>query len=214
MFDAQDGIVLVGGGGHASDVMNLIHRLNLRDQVVGFLDDDDQCSRMISWGVVHLGSPSVIKVLNARIASAIGTPKSASTVLGLLKQSKCTPQSLVDPESTVGAGVSLGDGVCILSGARISPYAKVGNFTYLSQNISVGHDTALGDFCSVMPGAMLSGDCTVGSRVLIGTNATVLPGITIAHDAVIGAGAVVTKNIAEGITVIGNPAKQFHGEPS
>ena len=42
----------------------------------------------------------------------------------------------------------------------------------------------------------------------IGANATILPGITIGKGAMIGAGAVVTKNVPDGATVVGNPAKE------
>ena len=41
----------------------------------------------------------------------------------------------------------------------------------------------------------------------IGANATILPGITIGKGAMVGAGAVVTKNVPDATTVVGNPAK-------
>ena len=36
-----------------------------------------------------------------------------------------------------------------------------------------------------------------------------MPRIKIGKDAIVGAGAVVTKNVIEGITVVGNPAKDI-----
>jgi maltose O-acetyltransferase len=47
----------------------------------------------------------------------------------------------------------------------------------------------------------------IGSNVWIGGAAIILPGITIGDDAVIGAGSVVTRDVATGITVAGNPAR-------
>jgi UDP-2-acetamido-3-amino-2,3-dideoxy-glucuronate N-acetyltransferase len=41
----------------------------------------------------------------------------------------------------------------------------------------------------------------------IGSNATLLCGITIGERALIGAGAVVTKDVPAGATVVGNPAR-------
>jgi acetyltransferase-like isoleucine patch superfamily enzyme len=43
----------------------------------------------------------------------------------------------------------------------------------------------------------------------IGANATILPGVEIGAGSMIGAGAVVTKSVAEGLTVVGNPAKEI-----
>ncbi len=48
---------------------------------------------------------------------------------------------------------------------------------------------------------------TVGPNVWIGGGAILLPGVTIGQDAVIGAGSVVTRDVAEGLTVMGNPAR-------
>ena len=48
---------------------------------------------------------------------------------------------------------------------------------------------------------------TIGSDVWIGGGAIILPGITIADGATIGAGSVVTKDVATGAIVVGNPAR-------
>jgi acetyltransferase-like isoleucine patch superfamily enzyme len=41
----------------------------------------------------------------------------------------------------------------------------------------------------------------------IGSGATILCGVTIGESAIVGAGAVVTKDVAAGTTVVGNPAR-------
>ncbi len=48
---------------------------------------------------------------------------------------------------------------------------------------------------------------TIGANVWIGGGAILLPGVTIGDDALIGAGAVVTRDVASGATVVGNPAR-------
>ncbi len=47
----------------------------------------------------------------------------------------------------------------------------------------------------------------IGENVWIGGGAIILPGVTIGDDAVVGAGSVVTRDIAAGATVMGNPAR-------
>jgi maltose O-acetyltransferase len=56
-------------------------------------------------------------------------------------------------------------------------------------------------------GEALIKDVVIGSRVWIGGNSVILPGVKIGDDATIGAGSVVTKDVAAGKTVKGNPAK-------
>ncbi len=46
----------------------------------------------------------------------------------------------------------------------------------------------------------------IGCDVWIGGGAIILPGVSIADRAIIGAGSVVTKDVAAGVTVVGNPA--------
>lgn len=47
----------------------------------------------------------------------------------------------------------------------------------------------------------------IGANVWIGGGALILPGVTIGDDAIIGAGSVVTRDVAPGATVAGNPAR-------
>ena len=47
----------------------------------------------------------------------------------------------------------------------------------------------------------------IGADVWIGGGAIILPGVSVADRAIIGAGSVVTKDVAVGVTVSGNPAR-------
>ena len=49
---------------------------------------------------------------------------------------------------------------------------------------------------------------SIGRNVWIGGGAIILPGVTVGDDAVIGAGSVVTRDVAPGATVRGNPARE------
>lgn len=48
---------------------------------------------------------------------------------------------------------------------------------------------------------------TLHENAIVGANSTLLPGIHIGKDAIVGAGSVVTKNVADGDVVAGNPAR-------
>jgi maltose O-acetyltransferase len=48
----------------------------------------------------------------------------------------------------------------------------------------------------------------IGRNVWIGGGAILLPGVNIGDDAVVGAGSVVTRDVAPGATVMGNPARE------
>ncbi len=50
---------------------------------------------------------------------------------------------------------------------------------------------------------------SIGKNVWVGGGAIILPGVTIGDDAIIGAGSVVTRDVAAGATVVGNPARML-----
>ena len=49
----------------------------------------------------------------------------------------------------------------------------------------------------------------IGRNVWIGGGAIILPGISIGDNAIIGAGSVLTRDVEEGATVAGNPAREI-----
>jgi maltose O-acetyltransferase len=51
----------------------------------------------------------------------------------------------------------------------------------------------------------------IGRNVWIGGGAVLLPGVIVGDDAVIGAGSIVTRDVAAGATVMGNPARKKEG---
>jgi len=78
----------------------------------------------------------------------------------------------------------------------------------VNMGAQIHHDCRIGSFSTIAPGACLLGAVTVGEEVFVGANATVLPHRRVGSHAVVGAGAVVTKDVPEGATVTGVPARE------
>lgn len=71
----------------------------------------------------------------------------------------------------------------------------------------VSHDAIIGDYCEIAPGARVLGRARVGHLTQIGANAVILPDKTVGNNCKVGAGAVVTRDVVDGETVVGVPAK-------
>lgn len=120
-----------------------------------------------------------------------------------------TPAEWVGHDSTYPA--------IICEGAIIREYARVHAGTYrptiinknalIMSGAHVGHDAHIGENTRIAPNAVVGGCCTIGNNVKIGMGATIKPYTTIGAGATIGMGAVVTRDVPEGETWIGNPAK-------
>lgn len=53
----------------------------------------------------------------------------------------------------------------------------------------------------------------IGDNVWLGGGVMVLPGVTIGADTVVGAGAVVTRDLPDGVLAVGNPARVVRSLP-
>jgi len=106
----------------------------------------------------------------------------------------------------VGEGAVLSPFVTLTSNIRIGCHFHANIYSY------VAHDCVVGDFVTFAPGVHCNGNVVVEDHAYIGTGAVLKQGqpgkpLVIGRGAVIGMGAVVTKSVAPGATVVGNPAR-------
>jgi sugar O-acyltransferase (sialic acid O-acetyltransferase NeuD family) len=205
-------IVLIGGGGHASDVLQAIEALNDRGGasylVVGILDDAEvDPRRFVGRGVHQIGEVSDLDSIDAHWVVAAGWPEGRRTLVERIGAAGRPANAIVHPVADVGVGVQLGKGTVVLGGAHLSPFVRLGAHSLVSYGATVGHDTVFGDYASVMPNAAVSGDIIAGNDVLVGTGACVLQGLTLGDGAQIGAGAVVVKDVPADTTVVSLAAR-------
>jgi sugar O-acyltransferase (sialic acid O-acetyltransferase NeuD family) len=107
----------------------------------------------------------------------------------------------------VAEDAHIGEGCQILAQAAVCAFARLGRAVIANTASCIEHDCVVEDGAHIGPGAILAGEVRVGGNAFIGTGAVVLPRISIGENAVVGAGAVVTRDVPDGVTVIGNPAR-------
>ena len=108
----------------------------------------------------------------------------------------------------VGPFVEIQENVIIKKGARISSHSFIPSGVTIGENTFVAHGVMFVNdkFDSRNINDWILRPTIVGKNVRIGSNATILP-VRIGNNAIIGAGAVVTRDVPEGKTVYGNPAR-------
>lgn len=116
-------------------------------------------------------------------------------------------QSVYHPAAIVSPSAGIGPGSALLAGAIVGPRAALGCGVIINHAASVDHDCAVGDYSNISPGARFGGCVQAGPGVFVGLNAAVIQGLRLGENAIIGAGAVVTRNVAPGETVVGIPAR-------
>ena len=120
---------------------------------------------------------------------------------------------------TLQDDVFVGPFVEIQKGVSIGAHTKVQSHSFICELVSIGEHCFIGHGVMFVndlfsDGAPAGGDKSkwkathIGNHVSIGSNATILP-VSICDHVVIGAGAVVTKDISEPGTYVGNPARKL-----
>lgn len=120
----------------------------------------------------------------------------------------------------IGRNCKIAAYVEIQRGVRIGDRCKIEAFAFIPTGVTIEDEVFIGPHACFTndrrPKAV--GDWTVTETLVkkgasIGANATIICGVTIGENALVAAGAVVTKDVPEGVSVAGNPARPM-GEPS
>ena len=179
--------------------------------------EQTQKQKMLAGQIYHAGDPEIqadqqsAKVWMARYNAALGdTP---------IKRGELLRERL----GFVGNGAVIRPPFHCDFGYNIS----LGSDVFLNFNcvildvvaVSIGAGTQIGPAVQIYTadhprdpavrrsGAEFGRPISIGRNVWIGGGAIILPGVTIADDAIIGAGSVVTRDVPQGATALGNPAR-------
>lgn len=109
-------------------------------------------------------------------------------------------------------GVDIGENVVIGTTSTVQSgiygeFTEIGNDVFIDNRVHVGHGTRIGARTRIAAGAILGAWLEVGEDVWIGIGAMIREHVRIGNGAVIGMGAVVLSDVADGVTVVGSPAR-------
>jgi acetyltransferase-like isoleucine patch superfamily enzyme len=142
---------------------------------------------------------------------------------------------VVQGDVSIGAGTRLGNFVFIRDQTTIGRDCIVGSFVDIEGDVRIGDFVSLQSGCYVTRGVVIEDEVFCGPRVItmndktmsyrreslpfvrsaprilraarVGGGSVLLPGVTIGENALVGAGSVVTRDVADGTIVVGNPAR-------
>ncbi|MDX1754696.1 MAG: acetyltransferase [Marinobacter sp.] len=201
MFDRP--FVMLGGGGHARVVLELLQCLGA---TVNGVCDPALAAQSAEWwmGIDVLGDDSALCSVSpdeVYLANGIGMMPGADLRQRLFQT--LTDQgyefpALIHPAASVSDGARISPGAQVMRGSVVQTCAVIGRNTIVNTSASVDHDCQVGAHCHVAPGVTLCGEVTVKEGAFVGAGATVIQGVRIGAGAVIGAGSVVLKDVAGG----------------
>lgn len=203
-----DRLIMFGAGGHAKVVAEAWLAAHPDGSLVALDDDPSRVGktllgREISGGREWLSG----NWTGVAVHAALGDNGRRAALLGTLRMLGRPLRTIIHPSATVSASCRIGDGAFLAAGTVVNAEARIGEGAILNTGASVDHDCVIGAFAHIAPGARLCGNVSIGDRALVGTASALIPGVSVGADAVIGAGSAVVRDVPDGETWAGCPAR-------
>ncbi|NRF32508.1 acetyltransferase [Vibrio coralliilyticus] len=192
-------IVMIGGGGHASVLADIL--LTQGRDILAVISPEDVSQRSVFKGITILEKDEDIlkfdknKVL---LVNGIGMmPKSDFKKkineyflsIGYQFETIIADSAFVSPFSKIETGAQ------VLPMAIVQTGATVGSHSIINTGALVEHDCKVGSYNHIAPKATLCGQVKSGCSVFVGAGAVITQGQVIGAEAIVGAGAVLTESL-------------------
>lgn len=189
-------LALFGNGGHAREVAVQIA------QPVKFFVDDEYVNNISS--PISQFDPEEYSMM---VAVADSRDR-AKIVNKLPKETKYF--TFIHPSVQImDENIEVDEGSFIGANSILTTNINLGKHALLNRGNHIGHDCKIGDYFSMMPGAIVSGNVTIKDQVYMGTNSSIKEKLKVCSMSTIGMNACIVKDIQiEGIYV-GNPGKRL-----
>lgn len=209
-------VVVIGAGGFAREVAWLLREIDAaspRFSFAGFVVSDlaklgphDSRERLLgdyAWLDAHRDRFDALAI---GIGSPAARLKVSRELLREFPEALWPP--LVHPTARFDRdSTRIGPGVLVCAGVIGTVNLQLRAFSMVNLACTLGHEADLGEGCVLNPTVNISGGVVLEEGVLVGTGAQILQYLRVGKGATVGAGAVVTKDVAAGVTVVGTPAK-------
>ena len=203
----KEKIFIFGASGHAKVVIDIIERQGLYE-IVSLFDDDLSLKGQQIYNYPVLGGKD--DLLDCGLEHgivAIGGNRARQAVAGWLRDKGFELITAVHPSAQLARGVKIDSGSVVMAGAIINSDSTIGQDVIINTRASIDHDCRIGDGVHIAPGTTLCGTVTVGEGTFICAGATIIPNLTIGSHVTVGAGSTVIRDVPDGVTVAGSPAK-------
>ena len=206
--------IVIGAGGLGREIAATIKGyFDSEYHFLGFIDDGKTKATLVNGAAVLGGLDFLLKdKKELAIFLGIGMPNIKKEIIEKLLKvydlDKVHFPNLIHPFARLheASEISLGLGNFIADSVIITTNVSIGNFNLINLSCTIGHDSAIADYCSIMPSVNISGGANLQDSVYVGTGVKLIKSSVLGSNCTIGAGSVVNCDIPRRETWAGVPA--------
>lgn len=205
-------IGIYGASGFGREVLPLVRQSVRSAGNIYFIDDASEERILNGVEVLSWDQFLEIKDSDMRVILAIADANVRKSLAVKCEAAGVQVDSVIAENSIIMDEVDIGKGAVICPFVTLTSNIKIGQSFHANIYSYVAHDCVIGDYVTLAPRVMCNGNVVVEDYAYIGTGAIIKQGTpdkptVIGAGAIVGMGAVVTKSVAPGSVVVGNPAK-------
>lgn len=210
-------LIIVGGGNLfpvlAGRVLaDPVH--NVQFYLDGVFDDRVECSSSVqhisdshNHSINHYQSIASLPLeLQPYFVAAIGDPKQKAIYTEMIKEVGGNFVPLLNNDNEIAHSAQVGN-VVLMRNCVIDAMVKISDYVWVDRNSVISHDSRVGEYCHIGPNVTICGHVSIGNRSTVNAGAIIAEGVLIGSDCTVGIGSVVMRDVEDGATVLGNPAR-------
>ncbi|KFF16716.1 acetyltransferase [Flavobacterium hydatis] len=206
-------LIIIGARGYGREVHDLAKQCsgyNTEYVLKGFLDDkSDALAGFENYPEIISSVESYEIQDNDVFVCALGSVKWKKHYVELVLAKGGKFINLIHPSVILNTNAILGNGLIVFMNSNISNDCVIDDFVTIQGFVGLGHDTKLGKWSHLNAYCFTGGFVVLEEEVCLNTRATILPNVIVRKGATVGAASLVIRNVKEGTTVFGVPAKKL-----
>ncbi len=204
-------VAIFGAGGFGREVVWLtedINRYRKTFNIIGFIDEQPSLIKQELNGYPVVGGINYLRDNpDVAVVITVGDPVARLKIFKKIKGFNLKYPNIIHPSVLKGRHLTMGVGNIICAGCILTENIHIGSFCQFNLKTTIGHDANLSDFTTSACSVDFAGHSSTGVGVYCGNKSTILPSVRVGAFSIIGAGAVVNRDIPEGVVAVGVPAK-------
>lgn len=183
MNKTMEDIILIGGGGHCSSVIDVIEQQGIY-RVAGIVDLKEKLGEE-NLGYKVIGNDDDLPTIAREYKNffitlgQLRTPLRRTELFQFMCELGLNLPVIISPHAYVSKHACIGKGTVVMHMAQVNANAAIGNNCIINSKALIEHDAVVGNHCHIATGAIINGGVQVGTGSFVGSGTVTKQYITI-----------------------------------